>query len=338
MEDGSDTLPTGGTALTRDEGRAKIASLLDPRPTPDKAPKQSSEPPHEDAPEREAPDNSADDHAEAPASHDEARSDDETPPEAVAETPRVRLKDGSEVTLDEVEDWRKGTLRQSDYTRKTQELATSRKEIEQRHAAIAEQQQHFSQAIDVAMKVVEARMPSPPDTSMLEMDPIGYIQQKEAYEAAVSEMASLVRAKNENDAKTKAEQKRTFDNWASKEHETLLDRLPDLKDPKRAKAFLDEVSTALPEYGFAKEDLANLYDHRLVLVLRDAVAYRKLKAATPKALDKAKDAQPVQQPGRRSSPDDARVKAMQENRQKLRKTGDKRVGQKLIADILFKAS
>jgi len=336
MDETGDTLPAGGTALTRDEGRTKIAALLDPRPAPDTAPAASSEPKHDEPEEREGP-AEPEDHAEAPASEDEAQSDDETPSESPEEAPRVRLKDGTEVTLDEIEDWRKGTLRQSDYTRKTQEVASAKRELEQRQAAIAEQQQQFTQAIDVAMRVVEARMPQPPDASMLDTDPIGYIQQKEAYEAAVNEMASLVRQKNEHEAKLKAEQQRNFATWAAKEHETLLERAPELKDPKRAKAFIDEVASVLPEYGFAKEDLANLYDHRLVLVLRDAVAFRKLKASTPKALDKAKDAPPVQQPGRRVSPDDAKVRAMQENRQMLRKTGDRRLGQKVLKDILFRA-
>lgn len=332
MDEAGDTPAQVGTALTRDEGRAKVLSLLSPQASePDKVAEKASEPQREE--ERETP---ADPNEAAANGGDEPslKSDAETPSETEPEAPRVRLKDGTEVTLDEVEDWRKGTLRQSDYTRKTQELATSRKEIEQRQAAIAETERQFSQAIDVAMTVVQARMPQPPDASMLETDPIGYIQQEAAYKAAVEEMGKLQRAKQEHEEKSSIERKQAFNEWAAKEHETLLDRVPEMKDPAKAKVFLETVIETLPAYGFSKEDLAGIYDHRLVLVLKDAVAYRKLMASKPKADAKAKDAVPVQTPGRQSSPDDAKVKAIQAERQQLRKTGNRNVAQKLIADIL----
>ncbi len=38
--------------------------------------------------------------------------------------------DGEKVTLDDIREWKKWNLRQADYTRKTQELAREREEIE----------------------------------------------------------------------------------------------------------------------------------------------------------------------------------------------------------------
>jgi hypothetical protein len=39
-----------------------------------------------------------------------------------------------------------------------------------------------------------------------------------------------------------------------------------------------------------------------MLLMKDAVAYKKLQSAKPKAIEKAKDAIPVQKPGRRIAP------------------------------------
>src|SRR5690606_4606988 len=76
---------------------------------------------------------------EAAASTDEAhQSDDETSEDDQAEEPKYRLTDGTEVTLAEIEEWRKGNLRQSDYTRKTMELAETRKELEARQQSISQ--------------------------------------------------------------------------------------------------------------------------------------------------------------------------------------------------------
>jgi hypothetical protein len=46
--------------------------------------------------------------------------------------------DGEEVTLEDIREWKKGTLRQADYTRKTQEAATVRKQAEAKEALVAE--------------------------------------------------------------------------------------------------------------------------------------------------------------------------------------------------------
>lgn len=52
------------------------------------------------------------------------------PTEEVPELPSKYDIDGEEFTIDEIREWKKGNLRQSDYTKKTTELAKQRKEAE----------------------------------------------------------------------------------------------------------------------------------------------------------------------------------------------------------------
>ncbi len=59
-----------------------------------------------------------------------------TTPEPPAQTetkPEVKpiVLDGQEITSEQIKEWKNGYLRQSDYTKKTQELAKSRRELEQ---------------------------------------------------------------------------------------------------------------------------------------------------------------------------------------------------------------
>lgn len=49
----------------------------------------------------------------------------------VVETPTEYDVDGEKYTIDQIREWKQGNLRQSDYTRKTQEIAKLRKESEQ---------------------------------------------------------------------------------------------------------------------------------------------------------------------------------------------------------------
>jgi hypothetical protein len=70
---------------------------------------------------------------EVEESTDEAESESEEPEEQPEEEPqkagtKIKLSDGSEHTLEEIE---KGFLRQQDYTRKTQEISSNRKLLEE---------------------------------------------------------------------------------------------------------------------------------------------------------------------------------------------------------------
>lgn len=47
------------------------------------------------------------------------------------ETPKMFNIDGEEVSLDVIKEWKQGNMRQNDYTRKTQELAKQKKELEE---------------------------------------------------------------------------------------------------------------------------------------------------------------------------------------------------------------
>src|SRR3954454_5769169 len=122
---------------------------------------------------------------EAPESTDEAESESE-PEEQPEEEPqkagtKIKLSDGSEHTLEEIE---KGFLRQQDYTRKTQEISSNRKLLEEAAQRFVNQDRQVKEFAEFARKVVESYAPKPPDISKIQSDPIGFMQKKEAFERA----------------------------------------------------------------------------------------------------------------------------------------------------------
>ena len=46
----------------------------------------------------------------------------------------------------------------------------------------------------------------------------------------------------------------------------------------------------MQQYGFSVDDMKTITDHRLVKMMRDATAYRELKARAPEVTRKAQDA------------------------------------------------
>jgi hypothetical protein len=103
-----------------------------------------------------------------------------------------------------------------------------------------------------------------------------------------------------------------------------LHRPGGLKTPEAQKAFADDVLKIGQEhYGFTPQDLAQKMDHRDLLVLKDAIAYRKLQADKPKALEKVKDVPPVtvQAPGRRVSAPERAAQAVSDKLAAARRSG-----------------
>ena len=321
------------TALSPDEGKRKVAALLG-TPEADHAKPAERETPEANEPETPVI-------VATPSDDDSDDGEDNGSPaqaDIESEPAKYRLADGTEVTADEVEEWRKGHLRQSDYTRKAQEVAAKRKATEEREAQIAQQAQYFDEVMPVVMQIAQSRIPPPPDPKLIDTDVIGFMQAKEAHEAALREVQDLQNAWNTRHQQTQQEQARIQQEQMQNAQAELLRMMPELKDPAKVAALRTEFETALPTYGYTAEDVNHLMDPRQIRVLQDAIAYRKLIASKPKAIDKAKDAIPVQQPGKRSSPGEAQAKARNEQMAKLRKTGDRHTGQSLIRDLLERSS
>ncbi|PWL17401.1 hypothetical protein DKP76_11525 [Falsochrobactrum shanghaiense] len=259
---------------------------------------------------------------EAAASTDEAhQSDDETSEDDQAEEPKYRLADGTEATLSEIEEWRKGNLRQSDYTRKTMELAETRKELEARQQSTNQQAQFFQQNIDFAIDVAKAHLPQAPDPALAYSDPITFMQQKADYEARTEQLQQLLSAKQQHLSETSQQRQQAHKDMALNEAKALMDAMPELKDPAKLQSFQADLSRSVQSYGIKPDEIGNVMDHRLFLMARDAMAYQKLMSQKPKALDKARNAPPVQVPGQRQSPTEAVARANRARMEKLSKTG-----------------
>ena len=108
----------------------------------------------------------ADNPTEEPAVKEpEAVSQEETPP---AEPPKFKLSDDEEVTAEQILEWKKGYMMQSNYTQKTQALAEERRQFEKERAGID------PETGKMAMNLWK----------QMELDPIGTIDRlREHYEA-----------------------------------------------------------------------------------------------------------------------------------------------------------
>lgn len=112
--------------------------------------------------------------------------------------------------------------------------------------------------------------------------------------------ASLAAVREQRARLTQASQQE----FAQAERKILEEKLPEIRDPVKLKALNDGLGKMLTEVGYKPEELAQLHDHRALMVARDALLWRQHQANLRAAAAK-KAAPPVQRTQRPGSGSDS---------------------------------
>lgn len=241
------------------------------------------------------------------------------------------VEDNSEALFDvtingKKERWTLSQLQQSAagqgyIQQKMRENAEQAKQLEAAEAQLAQQQQHV-EALFIQMQQGGFNMPQPPSKELLATDPIGYMQEKEAYEEAMqsynANLAQMQQMQQQRNAQTQEELNR----YRQEQMAMLQQRVPDFADSQKFESAIKEMVRGGQEYyGVPEEALMNLRDAVEVEILYDAIRYRKLQANRKNIDKKAKQAKPMVKSGSKKV-EDGKVAIRKRQEAKAKKTGD----------------
>ena len=260
----------------------------------------------------------------------EEQSEEEEEPEEQEEQQTFTVKvDGKKVsvTLDELQN---GYQRFADYSRKTQQIAEVRKQVEQETQAIRTEREQYAQLLGALQSQLQSSEPQIDLERLYHEDPIEWVRQKEVMRERQEKLGAIQSEQQRLSQVAQYEQQRAMAAQLASQQEALLAALPDWKDPKKAKAEKALVIESAKAAGFSDEDLKSVYDHRLVLLLRKAALFDQM-------VSKRQGIKPVVNNGPRTAKPGAagRVSTTTESmraQQRLAKTG--RVDD--AADAIFK--
>lgn len=282
-------------AQALDSGLNGLAEFLSD--TPDEAPEQE-----DDEAELTADDSTADGDTEeeANAAEDESESDDESDDEENAKPPSerkiavpIKAEDGTETTV-EVDETElvKGYQRQADYTRKTQELAQRESQavefLKSKHDEVRTQYMQQAEAARAAVAQMAGLKTEAELAELAQRDPAAWVAEVQRQKQIGGFLQGL-------DQQLNAERQRAAMEAQQRQQQTLQQQFQrtwqelekeKIDKPKLAKIYEGASKT----YGFTPEELANVYDHRLVKLMRDATAYQQLKAQKPEVTRKVTEA------------------------------------------------
>ena len=272
------------------EAQEALLSLLDPEEeTPET---EEAQPTEEEESQPLDEDESFEEETEEEEEAEEAEEEsEETEGEEEEELYAVTVN-GEEVgvSLDEL---LSGYSRQSDYTRKTQEIANDRKEMEslqqQYNSEIAQIQQERQQYMDALTNVMQGSMGELEKfanvdwNALRENDPIEYVTTREQYREAQEKIQGLQNEQAKAAQTQQAQMQKAQQEMLQVEKGKLVEALPDWGEPEKQKELATKLQSYAKEQGFTSDELNSLIDHRSILVLLKAQKYDQLQKSNVKS-------------------------------------------------------
>lgn len=261
-----------------------LASFLEDKPLEASDEQEDDATPQEDSQEEPDEAESAVDESEAEATEEEA----EDQPSATFKV-TVKGEDGADQTLDvDQKELIAGYQRQRDYTVKTQALAErERQAFEVVTQEIEKSRAHYMQQAQLAHMAVRelAGLRSDEEMAVLaQTDPSLWVQEQQRAAAVRTRLQQIQQGVQSEQAQAQQMQAHQRQQLFSKAWDVLQEK--GIDKPKLAGIYQE----ASKRYGFGEQEFANVYDPRIVLALRDAVAYRALHDKKPAVQQKAQAA------------------------------------------------
>lgn len=173
-----------------------------------------------------------------------------------------------DVTLDELA---AGYSRQSDYTKKTTEVASQRKEVEQLQAELLQERQALQQGLQQLNQQLTSQTSNEPTKEywdqLYQDDPLDYVKQRDDWRDKKEQLAQVNAAQQQIAQQQAQEQQVEFQKHLAQEQQKLVKAIPEWKDPKKAEAEKANMITWAKRAGFTDQELSQASDHRAIVTM-----------------------------------------------------------------------
>ena len=264
---------------------------------------------------------------------DEIDDDEQTEVYEEQEQPTYKVKvDGQEVEVT-LEELQSGYSRQQDYTRKTQELSVQRQTLEQQAKEIAEQNAIYSQLLPQMKAKLKGEMADQPDWKKLaEDDPFAYVREKQIWDEKKAQLEAIDAEQKRINEEEFIKQQQEISNLVAHSQQKLLEIIPEWQNEEVAQKEKNAIKDyAINKLGYSEQEIAQVYDYRALLGLREAWMNNQTKQAVKKKpTEKAKAR--VARPGTVNRPKS--VSQVKKAKQRLAKTGKPSDAAKVFEQML----
>lgn len=231
-----------------------------------------------------------------------------------------------EVTLDEL---RKGYSRQQDYTQKTEKLSKDRKTVDQLKNDLTRQSEEakikrdqYEKQLQVLSEQLKASEKDVNLDKLYEEDPAEYVRAKAEQDRRKEALQLAEKEQEKIQAEKQEEYNRTYATYLEQQRELLSQKLPIYADKDKGPEFVKNLTNfARESLGYSDQEIAQLVDHRAVIMLANAYRYDKLKKANLKNKKVTKVSKVVSSSSPKVQDDSDDVKRMKSKKATLKRSG-----------------
>jgi len=233
-----------------------------------------------------------------------------------------------EVTLDEL---LQGYQREADYTRSKQDLSLEKSRLDQ---TLQQSQTEINQKLaklnelnNSAQSQLQAEYANIDFEKLYEDDPV---------EASKLEHKMRKRAENLQRIQYETQQAQNVElqKFIQGEQSKVMSLVPEFNDPGKASKLKSDMKSYLTNVGYNDQEINTIYDSRQVLLIRDALAYDKIRRANPKVKKKVLNAPKVMRSGTTKTNAEQVARLRNEKLNRLKKTGKVADAAKVFKDFL----
>lgn len=273
-----------GQAPEAPETLESIADFLEENDNPDTGPDEEEKEQKDESDPEKGQSEDADAESDEPDAEDDESEDD---PSQATQKFKVTVKgeDGTDQAIEvDQKELVDGYLRRRDYTVKTQQLAErERQAVEIVTQKVQEGRTHYLTQARVAHAAIAQLAGLKSEAEMQQLaatDATAWVQEKQRTELINGVLTSLRNSIKQEEAQAEQAQEMNLKQAFARSWETLSKQGFDKPKVK------DVFENVAKRYGFEAKDFATVYDPRLVMLMRDAIAYQKLKEAKPEPANK----------------------------------------------------
>jgi hypothetical protein len=234
-----------------------------------------------------------------------------------------------------------GYQRKATFTQRQQELAEERKVVQQQLQGLPAQEQRLQQTYQQYQEVLHqlraqmeaANAPADLDWDALEReDPIQWLKLKELERQRAGEIQAVIAEQQRMNQVMAAENAKKLEQHLAVERSRVLEKIPEWTDGDIQANEQRRLMEFGQEIGFSQDELNQLYDHRAVLILRDAMRYRELTQG--EKITEAKSKIGSVKGGNRETSRRTHSRKRKAQRAKLKSSGKARDAAPLLAEML----
>jgi len=245
--------------------------------------------------------------------------------------------DGEEYEVD-LDELKAGYQRQSDYTRKSQEVAEQRKAneaIQAERLKLEQERQMYANGLKVLKDTQQAKLKEYKDidwNTLKEEDPYQYMLKKDEYRDAQAKVRNAAQQQKIVQQQQMAQMQTQRAEFVQSEYAKLIEALPEWDN--KESTVKDDIRKFAIDSGYAPEEVDVLADHRSVLILKKAMEFDKLTKKVKPKKKAVKKVPKVQKSGRGKVKSEAASDKAKKKRARLRKSGKQDDAASVFYDML----